>query len=199
LIDKMTYHIVRRVASDAATGTAAVTSTGADAAGLGLLAPVLAFLVVGLIIFALLRKTKIIGGFIFIDALVSVIIAAVFAVNEGVRQLVLGIVPWFAVLVIVLFSILVLMMFISPESVPKRLLVWLFLIVFIIIVIISGIKAFGGEVSAYLPGPFFGVGEDTNIQFLIFFDWLYSARIVGSILLVIAAVVMTWILIAFGD
>jgi len=194
----MTYHIVTRAVSGAASET--VTS-GADGLGLGIWVPILAFLFVFVIMFALLMKTKVLGESPWIVVFISLFIAIIFASVGSVRQLVLGIVPWFAVLVIILFSILVLIGFIGggAEGIAGKGLGLIFIIIFLVIVLILGLNVFGGDASAYLPGPFFGVGEDTSPGFLLFFSWLYSPRIASSIGLIISAIVVTWILIAFGD
>lgn len=193
----MTYHIVTRAASDAASVTA---TSGADGVGLGVWAPILAFLLVFVILFVLLMKTKVLGESLWGSVFISLIIAIIFISFSGVRQFVLGIVPWFAVLVIILFSILVLIGLIGggAEGIAGKGLGLLFIIVFIIIVILVGVKAFTGSIMPFLPETSFSTG-DADPQSLLFFNWLYSAKIGGSILLIIAAIIMTWILIVIGD
>jgi hypothetical protein len=166
----------------------------ADVSSITYFAPILAFLIVFVIMYALLRKTQILGEERFTHLFIAFLIATVFVTAASVRQIVLNVVPWFAVLVIALFFILVLAGFIGkPEEIIGKRVGWIFVIVLILIFLISGIKVFSSSLGSYLPGPYYGAGGDQQILF--FLDWLYSPRIVGAALLLGVAAVVSWVLV----
>ena len=88
----------------------AVSQVGqvADVGGLGFLAPVLAFLIVAIILGALLKKTEILGNNPWTSLIVALGISAIFVSVASIRSLVLDVIPWFAVLLLMLFFLLVL-------------------------------------------------------------------------------------------
>ena len=68
-----------------------------DVSGISYFAPILAFLIVFVIIFAVLNKTKIFGEVNnWVLLFVSFLVATVFVSAAGVRDYVLTITPWFA-------------------------------------------------------------------------------------------------------
>ena len=78
-----------------------------DISGLAYFMPIFGFLFIFVIVFALLDKTKILGGVKWIDVLISFIVAIIFATMTSVREYVEQVTPWFVVLVVALFFILV--------------------------------------------------------------------------------------------
>jgi len=147
----MPYHTIPNELIDA--GMEATTSAGADVSMIGQLAPVFAFIIVFVLAFALIKKSKILGEHVIFDLLISFIIAIVFASVTGVREIVLSVIPWFAVLLIALFFVLILTTFACADDVPKKFLVWLFLILMIVVFLIAGIKVFAGPGSPEaIPG-----------------------------------------------
>ena len=84
-----------------------------DVSGISYFAPLLAFLVVFVIVFALLNKTKLLGENAFIQLFVSFVIGTIFVSAAGVRNYVLVITPWFGALVVSLFFILFIIGFVG--------------------------------------------------------------------------------------
>ena len=168
----------------------------ADISALGYLAPILVFLLVVLVLSLVLKKTKILGENPWMIMFISLIIAFVFATISNVKELVLNVIPWFAVLLIALFFILLLTTFASADNVPKKLLVWTFLIAIIFIFIFSGIKVYASTIGSYIPGPFYG--QDADPQVLFFLDWFYSPSVIGAFWLILAAAIVGWILIKYS-
>jgi len=185
----MTYHIMTDVA----------TSAGADVSAVAVLAPILAFLVVVIVLTAILNKSKILGDNIWISVFVSLFIAAIFVTFTSVRDLLLTAIPWFAVLLMALFFILVLTGLMGKtEDIAGKGLGWFFVIVLIAVFLIAGIKVYASTIGVYVPGPFYGFDGDPQI--LAFTDWFYSPPVIGAVGLIIAAVAVSFVLIKFsGD
>jgi hypothetical protein len=169
----------------------------ASVEGLTFFEPVLAFLTIFVIMFAVLMKTSLLGEQRFIQLLISFVTATVFVLMENTRDLVLSVIPWFAVLLIALFFILMLIGFIgwsdfSTTNAGKG-LGWFFVILMFFSFLISGIKVFSSSLIPYLPGPYYGHGG--NPEALYFFDWFYSANVIGAFWLVLIGGIVTWILV----
>lgn len=167
----------------------------ADVSAVTYFAPILAFMVVFALMFALLKKSKLLGENTFIQIFISFLIATIFVIAGSVRQVVLNVIPWFAVLLLALFFILMLAGFIgkSEDFIGKK-MGWLFIAALIFIFIISGVKVFSGVLWPYLPGPAFGSGA-SDPELLFFLSWLYSPRVVGALLLIGAAALTSWVLV----
>ena len=161
-------------------------------------APVLALLIVFVVMFALLRKTEILGDHVGLDLFISFLIATIFVAVGSTRQYVLTVIPWFAVLLISLFFILILVGFIGKdaESLAGKGLGFVFIVLLAITFLVSGIKVFSSTLSPYLPGAGFGSGGDP--QLLYFSDWIFSPPVLGAILLLVVAAITSWVLIKFG-
>ena len=165
----------------------------ADISGVALIAPILAFLLVFIVVTVVLRITKILGEHIWIQIFVGFLIAVLFVSVAGVKDLVQTIVPWFAVLIIGLVMFLAIIAFIGKDvDFIKKPIAVVFVIVMGIIIIVSAFVVFSDIVVKYVPGPSYGSDADENTLYL--FDWLYSPRVYGAILLIIASAIAAWVL-----
>src|SRR3989338_5683657 len=121
-----------------------------EVAGISYFAPLLAFLIVFIVVFALLNKTKILGEEKFVQLFVSFLIATIFVSAAGVRDYVLTITPWFAVLVISLFFVLLIMGFVGKQADFMQKGVGITaIIVLVIIFLVSGFIVFSGAILPY--------------------------------------------------
>lgn len=167
-----------------------------DLSGVTFLAPILAFLIVIIIMFALLKKSEILGENDWINVFISLFVGAIFVGINSVRELVLNVIPWFAVLLVAIFVIMALLGLMGKtDDVLGKGLGWFFVIVMLGIFVISGIKVFSESIVPYLPGPFFGVGSGVDEQLLFFFSWLYSPEVFGAVALIISAIAVSFVLI----
>src|SRR3989344_5680808 len=171
----------------------------ADVSSFVYFAPILAFLVVFAIMIALLHKTKLVGTNMYLQIFLSFVIATIFITASSIRQLVLNVVPWFALLLIALFLIMALVGFVSKadETIGKG-IGWVFVVLLILIFLISGIKVFSNSVSPYLPDATYEEVSEADPTLVNFFSWLYSPRVKGFILLIVIAAVVTWVLVKTG-
>jgi hypothetical protein len=161
--------------------------------------PLLAFLIVFVVIFALLKKTKILGEHWGTAMFISFVVASLFVSAAGIRTLTLTIIPWFAVLILSLIFIWMIILFMGDagKSLHKPIGI-IFIILLALIFLISGFVVFSETISPYLPSPTFGSGEiEPNTFFLL--DFLYSPRVSGAILLIAIASLATWVLTRKGN
>lgn len=153
-----------------------------DISGLTYFMPIFGFLFIFVIIFALLTKTKILGDSKFVSILISFIIAIIFATMSSVREYVETVTPWFAVLVVVLFFILIIIGLSQQkiDSIMKPGFVWVFIILLIIVFLVSAIKVFSSSLNP------------------VFYDVKYyittESKVAGGIILLVIAAIATWVL-----
>ena len=172
------------------------SAQGADVSAVSFLGPILVFLVVVIVLTAILTKIKILGENIWVNVFVSLFIAGIFVVVDSIRDFLLNVIPWFAVLLMAIFFILVLATFINADDVPGKFLIWVFLIVMIVVFVIVGVKVFAGSVVSYLPGNYYS--HDADPEVLVFTNWFYSPSIFGAFWLIITAIVVSIVLVKFG-
>ncbi len=164
-----------------------------DITGISYFGPILAFLIVLAILFALLNKTKLLGESLFVQIFVSFVVATIFVSAAGVRDYVLAITPWFGVLIVSLFFILFIIGFVGKpvESMTKGVGIGA-VIVLIIVFLVSGFIVFSDFIGAYLPGST-GAGADPNLFKLS--REVYNTRAFGALLLLIIGVGVSWVLV----
>ena len=169
----------------------------ADVSSFVYFAPILAFLAVFGIMVALLYKTKLLGDSLAVNIFIAFVIASIFITFSSIRQLVLNVIPWFAVLLIALFLIMALTGFIgkSAEGVVGKGMGWFFVVLLILIFVISGIKVFSYSLGPYLPTATYEEVERGEPSMVQFFSWLYSPRVKGFFLLIGVAALVTWMLV----
>ena len=149
-----------------------------DISGLEFFVPVLGFLFVFVIVYALLAKTKILGDNKFINLIISFIIAIIFATVSSVQEYVKTVTPWFVVLVIALFFILIIIGLSQHKlgDIMKPGFVWVFIILLILVFLIAATKVFS---PAWWDVKDFIINE---------------GRLVGGILLLIIAGIIAWVI-----
>lgn len=153
-----------------------------DISGMAYFTPIASFIFVMAIMYALLMNTKILGGNKFIDVIVSVIIALIFATMASSREYVEKVTPWFVVLVVALFFILVIVGLSQQKitEVIKPGFVWVFIIVMIVILLGFAINMFSSVNAVF-----------SQIQNF----FINQAKFAGALLLIAVAAVVSWVLV----
>lgn len=163
-----------------------------DVSSFNYLLPIWAFLLVFVISFAMLTKLKLFGENPWWHVFISFFIASIFITAADARSFVSDTVPWAVVVLIAGFFVLLLTGFLGKgvEGIGKG--VSIFLVVALFLVFFFGaLHVFGGDLFRYLPG---GSGS-SNSNVAGFFDWLYSARVSGALLLLIVCALVSWVLV----
>lgn len=163
----------------------------ADVSALNYFAPIAAFLLVFVVVFAVLYKLKLVGESKWVQLFISLLIASIFVSAAGTKDYVLTVIPWIAVLIVSLFFILLLTGFIGEGAKMGKGLGIAILIILALIFLVSAFVVFNDVLL--FPGS--QISEDTPIGSLVFFDWLYSERVLGAIILIIASAIVTWVLV----
>src|SRR3972149_1750908 len=83
--------------------------------------PILSFLLVFTVVFAVLAKSKILGESKFVNLFVSFLISTIFVSLTGAREYVLSITPWFGVFIVISLFMLALVGFTGkvPDGLTK--------------------------------------------------------------------------------
>lgn len=162
-------------------------------AGLYFFMPVFSFLFVFLIVYAILLKTKLLGESKFVIALIGFVIAIIFmsfsTANFSTDQYVRTIVPWFAVLLVCVFLVLVLAG-LSTKDLGKIMtskFAWVVIAILIVIFIIAAIRVFNPVFNWE-----YGVSSGDHPQVISQIRGLFSNVVGGSILLLIVAGLVAW-------
>lgn len=150
--------------------------------------PLLAFIVVWLVAFAIFQKTKIIENK-FLQSAISLIVAIVFVSAVGPTNYVLVVIPWFAIIIVGAFLALALSGFVGVDM--KKPIGWTFMILLAIAFVVSALFVFSSYFSPYLSG---GDASAANPSALIFANWIRSPRIAGALLLIAVSAIVAWLL-----
>lgn len=159
-----------------------------DVSAVTYFAPLFAFFVVLIIVFAVLDKSKILGETKWVSLLVSFIIASLFVSAAGVSRYITVITPWFAALLVSLFFLLVLIGIMGGKTEIGGGLRTFLIIVALVIFILSGIVVFSDTLAPYLPGSTVYAGSPIT-------DWVYSPPVIGAIILLAITAIVSWVLI----
>src|SRR3989344_6859083 len=152
--------------------------------------PLFSFLLVFIISFALLNKTKILGENSFLHVFVSFVIAIIFFVSPTAQKFTKLSMPWVGVFVVCLALIMLTLAFVGGKVenvIPNPALGKAAVIVLLAIFLISAINVFGPVIKPYLPG---GVETGGDEYLLSVKHVIFHPTVIGSfILIAIAAVV----------
>ena len=140
--------------------------------------PIFGFLFVFTMIFAVLAKTKILGESPFVNLLISFIFGIIFVTFVPGVIYVQTIIPWFVILMISLFFLLMIVGFSQKEidSFMKPWIAWLFIGLLVVIFLWSAIVVFNPFLGGYVS------------------RFYNSERFYGGALLFIVALLASWIL-----
>ncbi len=158
--------------------------------GINYFMPLFSFFFVVLIVYLILNKTKILGESNFLNFLVSFIMAIIFMSFSSIELYVRNIIPWFVVLLIIVFLVLFLAAF-STKDIDKIMtskFAWAVMIILIIIFMIVAIQVFN---PVFHPDKIITSGSGTAGSQII--NFFVNSRYTGTILLVIISAVLGWV------
>jgi len=149
--------------------------------------PVFSFLFVAIIVYALLAKTKGIGGSKWVNLLVSFIVAVIFMSFSSAELYVRTILPWFIVLMVVVFLVLLIAMFSTKawDKIMSPAFAWIVVIILVIIFLVAAVYVFNPVFH-----PDLGVTSGQGTSMIEQIKEFMGGGIAGSILLLIIAVIV---------
>ena len=156
--------------------------------------PVFSFLFVFVVVYAILTKTKVLGEQ-KVNLLISFVMAIIFMNFSSMQLYVETMLPWFVVFVICLFLVLVIMAF-STKDVGKMMtpaFAWVMVAILVVIFLISAIKVFNPVFH-----PEYGITSGDSPQIIGQVRSMFDNQTSGSVLLLIVAAVVTWVLVRKG-
>lgn len=152
----------------------------ADISSIGYFLPIFSFLLIFIVVYAILKKTEILGDNNGVSLFISFIIAAFFIVNTKMVEFTQNISSWFAVFLICSFFIFVFLAFIGKDSLKivseNKTIAWTAFILLIIFFIVSSSKIFKWAIN--IDG---------------FRSW-FSTDWFGMVLLVIVGAIAAWVI-----
>jgi hypothetical protein len=155
--------------------------------GLVYIMPILAFILVFVLVYALLGKTRILGENRFIHSLLSLATAIIFVLAPNAREYTLTVTPWIVVFLVALFFIVLIISFVrgNIDDIVKNPAISFGLIaVLVIIFLISGIQVFGSAIYNFL-----NLSTPTEIR-----NVLLHPSVLGLIVLFVIAAAVSWFL-----
>jgi hypothetical protein len=153
--------------------------------------PVFSFLFVFLVVFALLKTTKVLGDGTWLMWFVSFVIAIIFMSFSSLELYVRTITPWFVVMLIVVFLILLLagMATKKLDKIMTPGFAWIFVILLIVTFLVAAIYVFNPVLHPDLIIAEGGEGQSLVSQIR---EYGSGSGIVGSVLLLIIAGAVAW-------
>ncbi len=146
--------------------------------------------------FAVLLKTKILGDNAFTNSFISFIFAIIFITFSPGVDFVTTLVPWFVILFVTLFLILIIVGFSQGkmEDIMKPWVTWVFIALLIIAFLVSAIVVFNPVLEQYLPGSE-EVGDDVGFQIR---DFIFGEQFLGGLLLLVIAIAASYLIAKKG-
>jgi hypothetical protein len=161
-----------------------------DVSGISYFLPILTFLIVFIVVFAVLGKIKF--GSTWLQIFLGFFVAAIFVTAFGAVSFFKNITTWFVILTVSgLFLVALLSLFGSKFEKFSHGLGIAFVIIAIIAFLISGMVVYGKYINPYLPWGN-GVGDDTAAGNVV--GWLYTGRVIGAILLIVVGAIVAFVL-----
>lgn len=162
-----------------------------DISGIYFFMPVFSFLFVFVIIYAILAKTRLLGDSQFANVLVGLMMSIIFMSFSSIDLYVRTIIPWFIVLFVMVFLIL-LITGLSNKDISKVIgskFAWVVISILVVVFLIAAIKVFN---PIFHPDLIITSGDGAGVvsQLREYLD----SRWVGGILLVIVAIAVSYVL-----
>jgi len=153
--------------------------------------PLLTFVFVFILIYAVLKKTKILGESGAINVITSLILSIILLAFTSVGNYIANITPWFSVIIVILFFFFMFVAFLikEPASFLKPLAI-VFIIIFALILIAAIFYTFPGT-HAYLPGQ---SEEGANGTLLTIKHFIFEEKFLSGLLLLVIAIVVGFII-----
>ncbi len=150
-----------------------------DVTGVSYFNPIFTFTLLFVIVYAILSKTKILGDSTAMQAIVALVLSAIFVSVVEVRGYVESVVPGFAVLVVLMFFVLFIAAFAlgKPDAIAKPWLIWVFIIILGLVFIYQG---------------YYHLHVSSNHTYLGIRDLLGDGKVAGGVWLAIFAAIVTF-------
>lgn len=156
--------------------------------------PVFSFLFVFVVVYAVLAKTKVLGDQ-KVNLIVSFIMAIIFMNFATMQLYVETILPWFIILLVCVFLVLLIAGFSSKslDSIMKPAFAWVLVGILVIIFLIAAIRVFNPVFNSE-----YGITSGDSPQIISQIRGVFNSQISGSVLLLIIGAIVAWVLVKGG-
>ena len=164
-----------------------------DISGLEFFMPIFSFLFVTLIVFIILGFTKILGENKYLHFLIAFIMAVIFMSFSSVDLFVKTIIPWFVVLLVVVFLVLLIAGF-STKSLDKIMtnkFAWVIIAILVAMFLIAAIKVFNPVLH---PDLVLTSGDGTQEGIVQQLRDVLGSGVAGGVMLIIIASIVAWVI-----
>ncbi len=165
-----------------------------DVSGIQYFIPLIGFLLIFIVVYAVLNRTKVFEN-TWLELFISFLVSTFFISSFGSLEYLQAIVPWFAILLVSLFFILVLTGFIGDSNALKKTIGQIFVYVLLLVFVIAAFFVFSSLISPYLPG---GSQTGANPDVLKLTSWLFESKTAGAFWLIVVSALVSWILVSTG-
>jgi len=164
-----------------------------DISGIFFFMPVFSFLFVFLISYAILLKTKILGELPFVNILVSFVLAIVFMSFSSVELYIRTIIPWFAILFVIVFLILLIAGLATKnlDGIMTNKFAWVIIAVLVAIFLIAAIRVFNPVLH---PELVITSGDGTQPGIVQQMTDILDSRVAGGLLLLVIAAIVAFVI-----
>lgn len=155
---------------------------GIDLSGVSFILPIATFVLVFAVMYAVLKKTELLGDNEFTNAIVALVFGIIILSFSDVRSYLELVSPWFVLLFVLMFFVLVLGGFMLTKDITKIArpeVAWVFI----------GLLALAFLIIGY---GHFGLAH--NSGFHVFKDWLFRSDVWGTIVLGVVALVVALVI-----
>jgi hypothetical protein len=149
--------------------------------------PILTFILVFVLVYALLGKTEILGSNKFIHSILSLVIAMLFVLTPNARQYTATVTPWITVFLVALFFMILILSFVrgNIEDIVKNPAISFGIIAIILVIfLISGVQIFGSALT-----HLWNLTTTSEIRGV-----LTHPSVMGVIILVVIGAIISWFL-----
>jgi len=162
-----------------------------DISGIFFFMPVFSFLFVFLICYAILIKTKLLGDMAFVNTLVSFIIAIVFMSFSSVELYIRTIIPWFAVLFVIVFLILLIAGLSTKnlDGIMTNKFAWIIIAILVAMFLIAAIKVFNPVLH---PDLIVTSGDGTQAGIIEQLRGVLGSGVAGGVILIVITAIISW-------
>jgi|SRR3989344_5823713 len=172
------------------------TTSTIDLTGINYFLPIVTFVLVFIISYAVLNKTKIFENK-GVELFVAFLVSTLFITFVNARVYIEMITPWFVILLVSLFFILVMTGFVGKDADKvKKGFGIAFIFILFAVFLISAFFVYSSVISPYLPG---GESGNANPYLLTLFSQIFSSKFGGALALILVGILVSWILVKAGN
>lgn len=169
--------------------------TSIDVSGIQYFVPLIGFILVFVVVYAVLNKMKLFEN-TWLELFISFLVSTLFISAVGSLEYLQAVVPWFAILLVSLFFILIFTGFIGDkDDVLKKMIGRVFVFALLLVFLVAAFFVFSSLISPYLPGQ---NTRGANPDLLKFTSWLFESKTAGAFWLIVVSAFVSWILVATG-